>query len=330
MAGPLRLAFMGSDPIALPLLEWLARGGRDLAELVGIVTGPDRPSGRGQAIRPNAVKAWSEHWTFPVAQPLKLDAAAQAALRGWAPDVVLVVAYGKILRDEVIALPRLGTLNLHASLLPRYRGASPIQTAVAEGEPETGLTLMRIVRELDAGPIADLERVPIDPLDTAAEVDRALALAAVPLLARALPRLAAGTLPFREQDHAGATFCRRLAKTDGVLDFSAPAARLAARVNGLHPWPAVTVAIAGQPVKLGQADALAGAAGPPPGTVLGADGAGVRVATGYGVLRLLKLQRPGGKMLAAPDFLRGFPLPAGLVLPSAPMPPLVAPAPFPR
>jgi len=330
MAAPLRLVFMGSDPVALPLLDWLAGGGRELAHLAGVFTGIDRPSGRGQSVRPNAVKAWTEGRELPVFQPEKLDAAAQAAMRGLEPDLVLVVAYGRILRDDFIAIPRIGTLNLHASLLPRYRGASPIQTAVAEGESETAMTLMRIVRELDAGPVADLARVPIGPRDTAAEVELALAQAAIPLLARALPRLAAGELVFHPQDSARATFCRRLEKADGVLDFGASAWRLAARINGLHPWPSVTIQIGGTEVKLGQADTSPAPVLGAPGTVAGADAEGVLVATGEGTLRLRRLQRPGGRMLPASEFLRGFPLPAGTRLPSLPMPPLAATAPFGR
>jgi methionyl-tRNA formyltransferase len=150
----------------------------------------------------------------------------------------------------------------------------------------------------------------------------------VPLLARTLPRLAAGQLAFVEQDHASATFCRRLVKDDGRLDFSVPAAQLAARINGLFPWPACSVEIAGQPVKIGLAEALAEEAGALAGAVLGGDTAGLRVVTGRGVLRLLRLQRPGGRLLAAGEFLRGFPIAAGTLLPSFPLTPLVAREPF--
>jgi methionyl-tRNA formyltransferase len=330
MGEPLRLVFMGSDPVALPLLDWLAGRGSSVATIAGIFTGPDRPSGRGQAVRPNAVKAWSDGRQIAVLQPEKLDAAALAALGELRPDVSLVVAYGHILREEFISLPRLGTLNVHASLLPKYRGASPIQTAVACGERETGMTLMRIVRELDAGPAAGEERVAIGPLDTASDVEGRLARAAVPLVSRSLPLLARGELAFRDQDHSKASFCRRLDKTDGVLDFSAPAAVLAARINGLNPWPSVSVDFAGISVKLGLADAVETGTAGVPGTVLGADGDGLRVAAGSGVLRLRQLQRPGGRMLAAAEFLRGFPVPAGTAIASRPMPPLSSPTPFRR
>lgn len=330
MAGPLRLVFMGSDAIALPLLDWLAGEGGAVADLVGIFTGPDQPSGRGQAVNPNPVRKWSLGRPLEVLQPGRLDAAAAGALAGLRPDVALVVAYGRILADDFISIPRLGTLNLHASLLPRYRGASPIQAAVASGDKETGMTLMRIVRELDAGPVGDTERVPISPLDTAAEVEAALALAAVPLAARALPLLARGELVFHAQDRARASFCRRLSKADRALDFREPAAALAARINALYPWPSVAVDIAGTAVRLGLADAPGGAAGGPPGAVAGHDAEGLLVSTGRGVLRLRRLQRPGGRMLPAPEFLRGFPVPVGFGLPSQPMSELVAASPFRR
>jgi methionyl-tRNA formyltransferase len=330
MATALRLVFMGSDPVALPLLDWLAGADNKAVELVGIVTGVDRPSGRGQAVRPNAVKAWADARGCKTLQPEKLDPAALVDLKELLPDVVLVVAYGRILKDDFIAVPRLGTLNLHASLLPRHRGASPIQTSVACGEKETGFALMRIVRELDAGPVAAVERVPIGPLDTAADVELRLAGAAIPLMARSLPLLATGGLAFQEQDASRASFCRLLQKADGVLDFTCPAQVLAARVNGLHPWPSVSVDILGAPVRLGLADALEGPSTGAPGTVVGADAHGVLVASGNGTLRLRRLQRPGGRMLEAAEFLRGYPVPAGTLLASREMPALTSAAPFRR
>jgi methionyl-tRNA formyltransferase len=320
VTAPLRLVFLGSDAIALPLLAWLAGpAGAGLARVVAVYTQPDRAVGRGQKVQANAIKTWALAQGLPVAQPEKLTPDVRAQLAAFAPDVALVMAYGHILREDFIATPRLGTLNLHTSVLPKYRGASPIQTAIAGGERETGVTLMRIVRKLDAGPVADVERVPIGPLDTAADLDARLGAACVPLLARALPRLVAGTLAFAEQDEAAATFCRKLEKEDGALDFAAPAPQLAARINGLFPWPACGVEIGGQPIKLGLADAVARPDAAAPGTVLGADAEGLVVATGAGGLRLRRLQRPGGKMLPAADFLRGFPVVAGTVLPSRPM-----------
>jgi methionyl-tRNA formyltransferase len=327
-----RTVFLGSDAIALPLLDWLVGPeGSALVELTAIHTQPDRPVGRGQKIQANAIKQWALARGLPVHQPEKLTPEVRAAYAASAPDLALVMAYGHILREDFIAVPPLGTLNFHASLLPRYRGASPIQTSVAQGEPETGVSLMRIVRQLDAGPVADREAVRIDSLDTAAGIEQKLASACVPLLARALPRLVAGGLAFVEQDHAAATFCRKLTKDDAALDFSVPAAALAARINGLNPWPAAQVEWQGQPLKFGLAAALPAPANGPvsPGEVVGADSEGLLIATASGLLRVLRLQKPGGKMLPAADFLRGSPITPGTVFTSRPMSPLVGAVPFP-
>lgn len=329
----LKIVFMGSDAIALPTLDWL--GSSKVAQVVAVFTQPDRAVGRGQKVQPNAIKTWAQLRGLHVRQPEKFDAAARETLALHAPDLTLVMAYGHILKQEVIDTPRLGTINLHTSLLPAYRGASPIQTATASRERETGVSLMKMVRQLDAGPVAACERVTIAPLDTAAEVEAKLAQACVPLVARCLPKIAAGTQVFTPQSSAEVTFCRRLEKIDGALDFSAPADVLAARINGLSPWPGCSIEINAQTVKLGLADAPSTthespqAAGIRPGAVLGQDAEGLLVATGQGVLRLRRLQRPGGKMLTAGEFLRGFSVAAGTQLPSRAMTPLVSSAPFP-
>jgi methionyl-tRNA formyltransferase len=334
-AVPLRLVFLGSDAIAQPLLDWLAGEGSAHAQLVAVFTQPDRAVGRGQKVTPNAIKTWALTHGLPVFQPEKLTDDVRAQLAALQPDVSLVMAYGHILREAFIATPRLGTLNLHTSLLPKYRGASPIQTAVACGERETGVTLMRIVRELDAGPLADVERVSIAPLETALDIEAKLSAACVPLVARTLPLLATGSLPFTAQDHAAATFCRRLEKVDGVLSFAEPAAQLAARINGLFPWPTCVIDLDGQPVKLGLADSFDDAAtvraegARAAGTILGCDEHGLLVATPDGVLRLRRLQRPGGRMLPAGEFLRGFPVATGTRLGSHAMPSLCGSSPFP-
>lgn len=338
----LNLVFLGSDPIALPLLDWLAGEGSAVARVVAVFTQPDRPVGRGQKITANGIKLWALDRGLPVYQPEKITDEVRAQLAALNADVSLVMAYGHILKQDFIDTPRLGTLNLHASLLPKYRGASPIQTAIANGERETGVSLMRIVRQLDAGPVADVERVSIAPRDTALDIERKLAAACVPLLVRTLPRLATNNLVFVEQDHAAATFCRRMVKDDGRLDFAAPATELAARINGLFPWPACSVEIAGQAIKIGLADVFDAQANPgvfhllsdkPVGTAVGADAEGLLVKSGAGegsgVLRCLRLQKPGGKMLPAPEFLRGSPIAAGTVLPSQPLPVLVDSKPFP-
>lgn len=328
----LRIVFMGSDAIARPALDWLAGEGGKVGQVVAVFTQPDRPVGRGQQIRSNDIKVWAQAHDLPVFQPEKVGETERQQLADLKPDLTLVMAYGHILKQDMIDTPRFGTLNLHTSILPEYRGASPIQTATACGAKETGVTLMRMVRQLDAGPVADIERVAIAPHDTAAEVEAKLALACVPLLARCLPQIAAGTQSFMVQDEGRVTFCRKLEKADGVLDFTQPASVLAARINGLMPWPGCAVEINGQVVKLGLADVCSLLDDKPtaPGIVVGADAEGLLVGTGQEGLRLRKLQRPGGKMLRAPEFLRGWPVAPGTRLPSQPMPPLVATSPFPR
>jgi methionyl-tRNA formyltransferase len=327
MPVPLKLVFMGSDPISVPLLDWLVGEGSAMARLLAVYTQPDRAAGRGQKVEAGPIKRWALARGLAVRQPEELGPDERAGLAALQPDVALVMAYGHILDQETIETPRLGSLNLHASLLPKYRGASPIQTAVACGEIETGVALMRIMKRLDAGPVADVARVRVAPLDTAIDVERKLAAACVPLLARAWPRLCDGALPFAQQQEAEASYCRRLVKADGRLDFAAPASALAARINGLFPWPGCTVEVNGVEVKVGLADALSGDAGEP-GTVVGLDNEGLLVTTGAGTLRLRRLQRPGGRLLSAPEFLRGFPVVKGLRLPSQAMSPLVSSSPF--
>jgi methionyl-tRNA formyltransferase len=327
MPVPLKVVFMGSDPIALPLLDWLMGEGSAAARLLAIYTQPDRPAGRGQKVEAGPIKRWALARGLPVQQPGKPGLDERAALAALQPDVTLVMAYGHILSQEIIDTPHLGSLNLHASLLPKYRGASPIQTAVACGEIETGVALMQIVKKLDAGPVADVERVGVAPLDTALDVERKLAAACVPLLARAWPRLCDGTLTFTPQEEAKASYCRRLVKDDGRLDFAAPAPALAARVNGLFPWPGCTVEVNGVGVRVGLADALTDKTGEP-GTVMGLDAEGLLVATGDGILRLRNLQRPGGRLLPAAEFLRGFAAVTGTRLPSQTMSSLVSTQPF--
>ena len=327
MPVPLKVVFMGSDPIALPLLDWLMDEGSVAAHLLAIYTQPDRPAGRGQEIEAGPIKRWALAHGVPVRQPEKLSDEERAWLAAQQADVALVMAYGHVLSEAFITTSRLGSLNLHASLLPKYRGASPIQTAVACGESETGVALMRIVKKLDAGPVAEVERVGVALLDTALDVERKLAAACVPLLARAWPQLCDGSLTFIPQDETKASYCRRLVKEDGRLAFAAPASALAARINGLFPWPGCSVEINGVGVRVGLADALPGKTGDP-GTVMGLDAEGLLVATGEGILRLRKLQRPGGRLLPAAEFLRGFPAVAGTRLPSQAMSSLVSPQPF--
>lgn len=325
---------MGSDPIALPALEWLRERAADRVGVVAVFTQPDRPSGRGQKLTPNGIKLWAQKHGLPVHQPAKLTVEAKAGFAALAPDAVLVMAYGHILRQDWLDLPPFGVWNLHASILPSLRGASPIQAAIVSGARESGVSLMRMVLRLDAGPVLDIERVSIADEDTGLDLEEKLSHACVPLLERNLDAILRPAPPLREQDDRAATFTRRMRKDDGRLDFAAPAAVLARRINGLFPWPCTFFELEGETIKVGLASVIAS---PPatapgadvaPGTVLGESDGALAVATGDGVLGLRRLQRPGGRMLATPEFLRGRAIAAGTVLESAPMPPLIGPAPF--
>jgi methionyl-tRNA formyltransferase len=323
-----RVVFMGSDPIALPALEFLAGEVEGAIEFAGVFTQPDRPSGRGKKLKANGIKEWALARDLPVHQPERLGEGEVELLRRSGGEFILVMAYGHILRKAVLELPRLGIWNLHASLLPKYRGASPIQAALACGETETGVTLMRMVRRLDAGPMVDREAFPVERLETGATAEEKMAAACVPLLRRNLGALLRGEANATEQNENEASYCRKLEKSDGAIDFSAPAGTLARRINALFPWPGSSFDFRGQQIKVGLADGVKEPVAAPPGTVLGGAGDGLTVATGEGSIRLLRLQRPGGKMLGTSEFLRGFGILPGTVLPSAPMPDLVSDEPF--
>jgi methionyl-tRNA formyltransferase len=325
---PARLVFMGSDAIALPALDWLAGAGRARAELAGVFTQPDRPHGRGQRLQPGAIKTWALARGLPVHQPERLVPQALEDLAALRADAVLVMAYGHILRQSWLDTPPCGVWNLHASLLPKLRGASPIQGAIASGETQTGISLMRMAAALDAGPVLDCERVAIGPLETGETLEAKLAGACVPLLQRNLEALFTDAPALAQQDDAHATFTRRLRKDDGRLDFRVSAAALARRINALHPWPGAGFECDGEAIRAGLAEAVPGPSpAAAPGTVLAAREALV-VAAGEGTLRLLRLQRPGGRMLPAAEFLRGRAIEPGSVIPSREMPELVRARPF--
>ena len=312
---------MGSDALALPMLNALMA--HEAVRLVGVFTQPDRRVGRGMKLQANAIKQWAQGLHIPVLQPEKIAAPEYAWLRKSRCELILVMAYGHILADALLRIPRLGVFNVHTSLLPAYRGASPIQTAIACGECETGVTLMGIVRAMDAGPIADQERFAIGSEDDSPAVYRKAATACVPLLERNVPALLAGGLKLVSQDNAQASYCRRLRKDDGVLDFTAPASRLYNRIRAFRPWPGCFLDYAGQRLKLGAASISDAPADAPPGQIIGLRDAGLAVATSRGVLILHELQRPGGRMLGIREFLAGFNLPLGTQLTSLSMPDLL-------
>lgn len=326
-----RLIFMGSDPIALPALDAVRSGRCGDIEIVAVYTQPDRARGRGKKVVPNEIKQWALEHGYPVCQPEKVKKAERLEIAELAPDSILVMAYGHMLSQALIDTPPCGIWNLHTSLLPKYRGASPIQCAVINGDAETGVSLMQIVREMDAGPILDVERVRIGKLDTALDVETKLSVACVPLLERGLPRVHVGKA-FEgavAQDASRVSFVRKLGKNDGDLDFNVDAAVLAKRVNGLFPWPSARFYYGELAIKVGLADFDSQSVSfSAVGEVLGVDADGLRVACTNGSVLLKRLQRPGGKMLDAVDFARGYDFPVGTVLESRDMPELVGTQPF--
>lgn len=319
------MIFMGSDPIALPGLESVVSGKCGDIELVAVYTQPDRPRGRGKKVVPNEIKSWALDRGLPVFQPEKVGKSERLEIEAMALDSVLVMAYGHMLSQKLIDTPRLGFWNLHTSLLPQYRGASPIQCAVASGDKETGVSLMKLVKQMDAGPVLDVERVCIGEEDTALDVETRLAVACAPLLERGLKLVHAEKAELAEQDVSRVSFVRKLGKEDGDLDFRVSARVLARRINGLFPWPATRACLGAVAIKIGLAVADEESFSKPPGSVIGIEAGGLRVACGEGSVLLKRLQRPGGKMLAAADFVRGFELPENAVFESREMSELVSP-----
>ncbi|MFO7724488.1 MAG: methionyl-tRNA formyltransferase [Oceanipulchritudo sp.] len=325
----MKVAFMGSDPVALPLLEFLTAERPGGAELDCVFTQPDRGHGRGMRARPNAIKEWAGQREIAVRQPLRCGLPEADLLRAEGIDLLLVMAYGQILPPELLEAPSLDAVNLHASLLPRLRGPSPIQTAVALGLEETGVSLMRLVPKLDAGPVADAERVSIGEGTTTPELHKKLAEACPELLRRFLPALAAGSPVYKEQDPARVSYCRIIEKRDAHLDFRAPAQELERRIRAFQPWPGSSFPHGDQLIRIHEAEAEAGAPGAEPGTVTIPETGVPTIACGEGRLRVYRLQRPGGRPLPAAAFLRGYPLRGGTVLVSREMQPLEARTPFP-
>lgn len=318
------MIFMGSDPIALPALESVIAGRCGEIELLAVYTQPDRPRGRGKKVVPNAIKLWALEQGLPVRQPEKLGKAERLEIEALNLDSILVMAYGHMLSQKLIDTPRLGIWNLHTSILPKYRGASPIQCAVANGDSETGVSLMKLVREMDAGPVLDVERVSIGNEDTALDVEARLAAGCSPLLERGLPVVHAGGVETIEQDSRAASYVRKLTKEDGELDFRASASIVARRINWLFPWPGTRAVLGDAVIKLGLARADDAPVAALPGTVLEVGQEGLRVACGVGSVLLKRLQRPGGKMLDAADFARGFEVPERAVFESKAMTELVS------
>lgn len=325
---PRRLVLLGSDEIALPAFA-AARALPDV-EVVAVYSQPDRPAGRGQEVRPNPVAAWARAESLILLQPEKLEAADAAHLASLRADLGVVMAYGQLLKEDFLAATRLGFVNFHGSLLPELRGATPVEGALALGLAETGVSLQQVVRKLDAGPIHAAARTAIRVGEGRAALRARLGELAGELAGAALPAVLAGTSVAVPQDEAKVTYARRLARTDAPLDFRRPAVVLRQRILAVEGWPGSTFEHRAAPIKVGAATAEDVSAGLVPGTIVAADRTGVRVACGEGVLVITHLQRPGGRMLPAGEFLAGCPLAVGDVLASAEMPAFVSDRPFPR
>ena len=317
-----KIAYFGSDAICLPGLRFLYEQCSELCELELVVSQPDRRQGRGKQLKQNPVAAYASKAGILLSQPEKPN-------REWVEAVQLgdlclgfVMAYGHFLPKSVREAPTHGLLNFHGSLLPSYRGASPVETALAMGETETGVCLMEIAQEMDAGAVAGVERIGIHEEDYGADLRARMGEAVVPLIERHLAAALLGGLDFEAQDASRATFCRKISKQDGALDFNQPAHLIDCRLRAFTPWPGGFFEIRETSIRVGRAKALPVRVSKESGTVLLA-GETLDIATTDGVICFEELQRPGGRMLPTEDFLRGFPIEVGEVLPSVASDPLL-------
>jgi methionyl-tRNA formyltransferase len=298
----MRIVFMGSPDFALPTLQRLIESPY---ELVAVYTQPDRPAGRGRRPTPPPAKVLAERHGVPVRQPEHVSAPEEIErLRELAPDVIVIAAYGQILRPPVLAVPRKGTLNVHASLLPRWRGASPVAAAILAGDTETGVTIMLVEPALDTGPILAQEREPICPDDTAGTLGARLAERGAELLMKTLPAWIAGSITPRPQDDRLATYAPAVRKEDARIDWTRDAAFIERQVRAYHPWPVAHTTLGGEPLRILRAHVQPQTGPEPPGTVVPA-GAGFAVRCGQGTLVVDEAQLAGRRPLPAAELLRG-------------------------
>ena len=297
----MRIVFAGTPEFAVPCL----RAAANVGEIVGVYTQPDRPAGRGRGMMPSPVKKEALMRGFPVLQPENFRSReSKDALRALRPDVMVVVAYGLILPQSVLDIPVEGCWNVHASLLPRWRGAAPIQRAIEAGDTETGICLMRMEKGLDTGPVLLSQSTPIGAEETGGQLHDRLAALGAQVLADGLGLLRAGIRPVpRPQPEAGVTYAHKLDKQEARLDWSQPATVLANRVRAFNPWPMAEAQLAGERVRVHGAVALEEAHDASPGSVLRASREGIDIACGRGALRVRLLQREGGRAITAADFL---------------------------
>lgn len=303
----MRLAFMGTPEFAVPVLRALIDAGHDV---VGVYTQPPRPAGRGKKVRPSPVHLLAEEAGIPVATPEKFrDPAVLGAFCALDIDAAVVVAYGQILPQQALDAPRLGCLNLHASLLPRWRGAAPIQRAIMAGDAETGVAVMQMEAALDTGPVLAEARTPIGAEDTAATLHDRLAAIGAPLMVQTLAAVEAGETAPTTQSDCGVTYAHKIEKDEARIDWTRPATEVDCHIRGLSPFPGAWSEVGGERVKalLSHRDVGDG----PPGTALDDR---LRIACGSDAVCLTRLQRAGKGPADAVDFLRGFPVPKGTVL----------------
>jgi methionyl-tRNA formyltransferase len=307
MPASLRLVFAGTPDFAVPHLHACRRDGIDL---VAVYTQPDRPAGRGRKLSPSPVKQAALDAGLAVEQPENFeDANARARLAAYAPDLVVVVAYGLILPRKVLAIPRLGCWNVHASLLPRWRGAAPIQRALLAGDAHTGVCLMQMQAGLDTGPVLLERALAIEATDTGGSLHDKLAALGAQVLGEGLDRLLGGVaLPATAQAETGVTYAHKLDKAEARLDWRESAHTLERKVRAFDPWPVAEAEIDGDLVRIWKASSQAqGSAGREPGSIVHAGRDGIDIACADGVLRILELQRAGGRRISAADYLNARP-----------------------
>ena len=297
----MRVVFAGTPDFSVPILQAVLDSGHSV---LAVYCQPDRPAGRGRKLTPGPVKQLAVQHRIPVFQPASLNSAeARRELAELRPDLMVVVAYGLILPQAVLDLPARGCVNLHASLLPRWRGAAPIQRAILAGDRQSGVCLMQMEAGLDSGPVLAEVRTDIADDDTGGSLHDRLSRLAADLLARHLDDLAQGVLLPRLQDESLVTYASKLDKGEATLNWQQDAAQLERQVRAFNPWPVAQARYQGQVLRVWSAKAIDGAAGGVPGRVLAAGKAGIDVACGSGCLRLLTIQLPGGKRLSAAEFL---------------------------
>ena len=308
----MRIVFMGTPEFAVPSLEALLKSDD---RVVGIVTQPDRPRGRGQRLSPSPVKLIAQRQNIPLLQPTKMkDPSFMAELSGWKPDVIAVAAFGRILPPAILSLPSRGCINVHGSLLPKYRGAGPIQWALINGETETGITTMLMDEGMDTGAMLLQAAMAIAPDDTAGSLSSRLADLGGGLLVETLAQLKAGTLTPRSQDHRQATLAPLLKKEDGAVNWAMSATSIANRIRGLTPWPGAYTFLKTERWTISRSVALDEATTFAPGQIIALTKDAIHVATGKGVLAIRELQPANGRRMPAAQYLAGHPLQTGMQL----------------